>query len=66
MIVHTVELTRARSAAVYQHQFVKLGVQLRMELAQRLTERTLPDTRRPAENYQASCHGRVHRLLPGS
>jgi hypothetical protein len=64
MIVHAVEFAGTWSAAVYEREFVKLGAQLRIELAKGLVERTLPDTGRPAKNYKASGLVRAHCLPP--
>jgi hypothetical protein len=64
VIVHSVKFAGTRSAAVEEHQFLKLGVQLRVELAKGLVERTFSDTGGPAENYKASGLIRAHGLPP--
>jgi hypothetical protein len=45
MIIDSIALSRPRSAGITKDQWLKSGKQLRMELAECFSKRTLPDAR---------------------
>ncbi|MGB8762040.1 MAG: hypothetical protein WCD01_14150 [Candidatus Sulfotelmatobacter sp.] len=60
VVVHSVAFAGTRNTAVKEHKFVKLAMQLGIELAQRLVQRSFTDTRRSAKNYEASLLACTH------